>query len=320
MFLKAKPFFIEVKTPLHSGSGSELGVIDLPIQRERTTGYPKIEGSSLKGALRERFEQSVKKELPKEVSKCKNIAEVLFGPEDNTEDNNYKSALSFTDAKILLFPVRSAKGIFVWATSKSVLKDFVENIELTGLKAPFKEIEIPKSGVSDKEVLFNDSKLLLEDYAIDLSRNDNGNKVSEIAKALSKYLSFPEESFKKKFVILEEEDFKYFVTHATEVVARTRINSDTGTVDEGALWYEEFVPEKAVFYSLALATKIFTEKCKNVFGEDDESKQAENAIKIFTQWADGRILQIGGDETIGKGICKIVIKNQAHNGGGEQNE
>ncbi len=310
MFLEAKPFFIEVRTPLHNGSGSELGVIDLPIQRERTTGYPKIEGSSLKGALRERFKQSVKEELFKEErDKCDDIVEVLFGPEDSAEDSNYKSALSFTDAKILLFPVRSAKGIFVWTTSKSVLKDFAENIKLTDSKKdPFKEVEIPQSGVSDKEILFNDSKLLLEDYAIDISRDDNENKVSGIADTLSKYLPLSKESFKKRFVILKDEDFKYFVTHATEVVARTRINSDTGTVDEHALWYEEFVPEKAVFYSLVLATKLFSKKCSEFFGSE-ESEQAENAIKVFTKWADGRILQIGGDETIGKGICKITFEN-----------
>ncbi len=314
MFLEAKPFFIEVRTPLHSGSGSELGVIDLPIQRERTTGYPKIEGSSLKGALRERFKQSVKEGSLKEERECKDIVEALFGPEDNTEDSNYKSALSFTDAKILLFPVRSAKGIFVWTTSKSVLENFAENIELTGLENPFKGIEIPPSGVSDKELLFNDSKLMLEDYAIDITWDTNKNEVMKITDALLKYLPLSKESFEKRFVILKDEDFKYFVTHATEVVARTRISLHTGTVDEGALWYEEFIPEKTVFYSLALATKLFvekklfTEECRDFFGSK-ESEQAKKAIEVFKNWADGRILQIGGDETIGKGICKITFEN-----------
>ena len=53
MYKKSDLLFFEVKTPLHAGSGNDLGVIDLPIQRERHTEYPKIEGSSLKGALRE---------------------------------------------------------------------------------------------------------------------------------------------------------------------------------------------------------------------------------------------------------------------------
>lgn len=56
MFKEAKPLFLICETPLHAGSGDELGVIDLPIQREKHTNFPKVEASSLKGALRESFE------------------------------------------------------------------------------------------------------------------------------------------------------------------------------------------------------------------------------------------------------------------------
>ncbi len=57
MFKKALPFFIYVITPLHAGTGQELGIVDLPIQRERHTGFPKIEASGLKGSIREVFEE-----------------------------------------------------------------------------------------------------------------------------------------------------------------------------------------------------------------------------------------------------------------------
>ena len=55
MFKQAKPLFLIVETPLHAGSGSDLGIVDLPIQREKHTDYPKIEASGLKGAIRETF-------------------------------------------------------------------------------------------------------------------------------------------------------------------------------------------------------------------------------------------------------------------------
>jgi len=55
MTSKIKPFFIKSITPLHVGSGSDLGVVDLPIQRESHTGFPKIEASSLKGSIRSEF-------------------------------------------------------------------------------------------------------------------------------------------------------------------------------------------------------------------------------------------------------------------------
>ena len=56
MYKNAKPLFFMCETPLHAGSGSDLGIVDLPIQRERHTNFPKVESSSLKGALREGFE------------------------------------------------------------------------------------------------------------------------------------------------------------------------------------------------------------------------------------------------------------------------
>ena len=67
MFKQAKPLFLIVETPLHAGSGSDLGIVDLPIQREKHTDYPKIEASGLKGSIREIFsaegDESVKLSL-----------------------------------------------------------------------------------------------------------------------------------------------------------------------------------------------------------------------------------------------------------------
>ena len=44
--------YLYTETLLHVGTGSGLSSIDLPIQRERTTHYPTIAGSSIKGKLR----------------------------------------------------------------------------------------------------------------------------------------------------------------------------------------------------------------------------------------------------------------------------
>jgi len=36
-------------SPLHVGAGSSVGLVDLPVQRESQTNFPKIDASSLKG-------------------------------------------------------------------------------------------------------------------------------------------------------------------------------------------------------------------------------------------------------------------------------
>jgi CRISPR-associated protein Cmr4 len=47
MYKIARPFFMVVETPLHAGSGMGVGIVDMPIQRERHTSFPKLEASGL---------------------------------------------------------------------------------------------------------------------------------------------------------------------------------------------------------------------------------------------------------------------------------
>ena len=42
---------LHAQTALHPGSGTALGTVDLPVQRERHTHWPTIAGSALKGIL-----------------------------------------------------------------------------------------------------------------------------------------------------------------------------------------------------------------------------------------------------------------------------
>ena len=63
MFKDIHPFFLVCESALHVGSGHDLGFVDLPIQREKHTGFPKIESSGLKGCIREAFESLIIKNV-----------------------------------------------------------------------------------------------------------------------------------------------------------------------------------------------------------------------------------------------------------------
>lgn len=175
MFQAARMLYIYVETPLHAGTGRGLGAIDLPIQRERITGYPIIQASSIKGRLRaecyENFWQSlgvncqeaafqkilkdlVKKNL-NEGSKLspdelryqaeqdlrkliqKEGLEAAFGP-DTEHGDEHAGAVSPGDAKILLFPVRSLASVFVWITSVDALSRFFRHADISGLPLKYK--------------------------------------------------------------------------------------------------------------------------------------------------------------------------------------
>src|SRR5690625_3239744 len=103
MYSQAKPFLLHAITSVHAGSGSEIGIVDLPIQREKHTNYPKIEASTLKGAIRSHIEANLDSD---ELSDF----ELVFGSKPTSHDENVQaSAIAFSDARILLFPVRSLK-------------------------------------------------------------------------------------------------------------------------------------------------------------------------------------------------------------------
>lgn len=305
MFLKARPFFLYTETSLHVGSGSELGVVDLPIQREKHTEFPKIESSSLKGAIREAFEERFRnsEEGKKKIS-------LVFGPENGDE---HAGALGFIDARILLFPVRSLKGIFAWITCPAVLNRLVSDFGLCNVK------ELPPIPSSDKKIptkcnlVTKGDKVVLEEYTFIVKADA---ECDQLAEWLSSNVLPPSsnsywiEKLKKDLVILPDDDFRDFVLMSTEVNARIKIDNDIGTVAEGALFYEEYLPSETVLYSIALASPLFVEDSKK--GDlkgDTPHEEANNVMKFFSDNLP-QIIQVGGNATIGKGIVRTTIFNR----------
>src|SRR6266581_5502625 len=136
MITAKKTLYLYVETPLHAGVGSGLSSIDLPIQRERTTQYPMIQGSGIKGKLRAALEGD--REQLSEEEKAK--IDILFDPPTTaTKDSNndHAGALIVGDARILLFPVRSLNGVFAYTTSYDVLNRFKRDIERERTNTPF---------------------------------------------------------------------------------------------------------------------------------------------------------------------------------------
>jgi CRISPR-associated protein Cmr4 len=319
MFKKSKLFFIIVETPLHPGCGGEVtGLVDLPIQRERHTNFPKIEASGLKGCIREAFENSNKQiSLNSQQINIndKKIISLVFGPEDTEEA--HAGALAFTDARILLFPVKSLKGVFAWVTCPIVLERFREDLKLIGEKFNYLLPEQIKEGncwISDGSTIFIDDQIVLEEYTF---KAEKKNEVKEIAKFFAQKI-FPQqendtykfwrEKLKKDLVILSDDDFEQFITSSTEVITRTRIDDVTGTVKSGALWTEEYLPQDTILYSIAMASPIRVEKdeAKGVFNVGNPDKEAEMVLHFF-ELGIPDVIQIGGNQTIGKGIVRIQI-------------
>lgn len=119
-FYLLRPF-----TNLHVGSGeTNFGVIDNLIERDATTGFPCINSSGIKGAL--------KQMLHNEGVLADDLKDIFGSDTDRNYGNTgsgkkYKQGeSSFLSAQILAIPVRSVKTPFVLATCPQIIKHFLE--------------------------------------------------------------------------------------------------------------------------------------------------------------------------------------------------
>ncbi len=288
--MSKKIAFYHCHTPLHIGSGTTLDIIDLPIQREAHTDFPVMSSSSIKGVIRAEYGPKEigfptnnnfpekPEDCPSDIdeNKCAEFFEI-FGYGDKEGD------IIFTDGKILLFPVKSVKGVFAWITCPLVLERFERDTQKKLGNIP--NIENNKA-IAGEGITISNKYLVLEELSFEVE-NDK-EILGEIRNLLPE--SLKNEIQASKIAILSNDMFKYFVKNHTEVNARTRIDQTTGTVKEGALWYEELVPAETVFYNLILS----------------RTENTENIEKI-TSFMNGKIFQFGGDETLGRGFTKVSI-------------
>src|SRR5687767_6414798 len=105
--------FYRCVTQVHVGVGQDVGIVDLPIARERATGLPTWFGSGLRGPLRARI-----------VEHDPDLATRLFGPSPEDKPEDRSGCVSVVDAKLLLFPVRCPHQIFRWVTCPWVLERY----------------------------------------------------------------------------------------------------------------------------------------------------------------------------------------------------
>lgn len=368
MYTEATLMFMYCETPLHVGSGTSIGTVDLPIQRERYTDYPTAAGSGIKGALREWFEfahlwktfvasnqltgEALKRILD-EVGKKpeqRNLSGLdnemfsrveteinriitVFGPaKDGSE---HAGAASFTDARILLFPVRSMKGVFVWITCPKVLGRLQRDLAIVGKELQINELDaegrpvlensLPKKKPVGLPVPVEDGYYGTTNPAIELQKNENGqtvkysileeyvlkrqsdNTVDDLARWLAEN-AIPSGTeydhwrslIKTNLMLVHDDNFSEFVRHSTEVNARVKIGEgkSTDTAKGGNLFYEENLPIESLLYSVVLVSMPHKD------APPEGVRDAPEILTFVKNLSDKRV-QVGGDETIGRGIMKL---------------
>lgn len=288
MFEQRRLMFLYAVSPVHVGASTALGVIDNPIQREKHTDHPMIAGSGLKGALR-----SVASGKVGDLSTTE-----VFGPE--ARDDLHAGAASFADAQLVTFPVRSPRHGFVYATSALALGRLARLMGVVNSAADWK---IPEPAPNEAATC-----AAQDGDKLDLELFQYSAEASEDVKAIATWLAenaFPagdeHDYFRNKIlrdlVVLPEDDFGYFVKHSTSVEPHVRINDETGTADDGGLFFTENLPPEAILASVCMASRV---RSRN------GSADAAAVMQALRVEYDGKLVQVGGDSTTGRG--HVVIR------------
>jgi len=272
---KSKILYLFTRTPLHVGAGSSVGAIDQPIIRERHTGFPVIPGSSVKGVLRDHLQT-------KSVATPK--VDELFGK--GGDDKEFTAGkVSFGEARLLLFPVRSAKGAFALATSPLALQRFARD---AGLSIPVPGAPKDMTCLAGAKVTIpGKNAVVLEEYRFAVT----GEFPTDWQKVLTGLLNDAVLSGAEgRFVLLSDGDLSHFAATACQINQHVRIDDETGTADDGGLFNEETVPSETLFYSALTETR-------KIDGKND----------VFDILASEQLVQFGGNGTTGLGFCTVKL-------------
>ncbi|MCL6445451.1 MAG: type III-B CRISPR module RAMP protein Cmr4 [Alicyclobacillus sp.] len=287
-----KLYWLHALSPVHVGVGQGVGFIDLPIMREKVTQWPLVPGTSVKGVLRDDFGHD---------EQHQRWVDRLFGPELST---GRAALLSFTDARLVTLPIRSLYGTFAYVTCPLILQRLRRDMELLGFDVS--NLEVPSVQVQEgvtgsASIVARNGTAFLEEYNIRVQGQASMEPwIRWVADAVFREDPAWETLFRERFVVVSDELFQFFCEYGTDVSAHIRICDTTGTVQEGALWYEESLPPETILCGV----------CWLDPWRDQEATAYAERVMLTGE----RVVQIGGKATTGKGQCRVRFTEVSHHG------
>ncbi len=273
MTYDSKAILIRTKTNLHVGSGDmNYDIVDKTVQRDSISTLPIINSSSLKGALRNHFDDVIHGKVNEDTRNF------IFG---NEGDNPSQGNVKFLDSYLLFLPLRSDKRAFYHVTSKENLLAFCTFYEELGYKLDNLNKEI--NDLDNNTVLDNNDA-----YVEDVLCSKSAKNTNELKKLFGDI----------NIAIFSSENFIDVCKHLP-VIARNRIetkDNDGKSNNDGNLWYEEIVPRESIFYTVQLDYSNYGANSEN---------NANYKLKNFYEELNTNCIQVGANASIGFGLCSF---------------
>lgn len=309
--------FVHALSPLHAGTGQGVGVIDLPIAREKATGLPFLPGSSMKGTLRDSVadEDEQRRLFGTAEVRADGAAQNGAGGGQDGAMSGHAGSAQFSDQRLLLLPIRSLAGTFAWVTSPYLLDRFARDAAACGVaelppipEAPAENgvcfiIEAGTIAAGGSPVasalrcrVGAERPVVLEDLALTPRESPDARRWAAVIGAAV----FPDEPrwqglLAARLCIVHDDVLAFLLETATEVTARVALLPDTKTVRDGGLWYEEALPTETILTGLVAI--------------QPPARAGRTVAQVLTALRErtGDVLQFGGKATVGRGLCRVRI-------------
>lgn len=288
--MKTIEYQIEAITNLHVGSGeANFGVVDKLVQIDAATGFPNVNASGIKGALRELLKPLL---TPEQVTD-------IFGSEPDETKNHKVGSFRFFDAYLLAMPVRSNKAPFLMGTCPRLIRDYLRfntlfgrlqplSPEMESLQQQQKRIERLLELVKNKRPLVSDEVhrgAFVEDFEEKaLYVGDIENKPFD-KQVIQEAVDCLKRGLGGSLALFTDEDFRRLCDEDhLPVIARNNLMKGNEN-----LWYEQVVPRFSHLYCF--------------IGVPDDTTLEKAFNEALSK---AGLVQLGANATVGYGYCEFT--------------
>ena len=302
------------ETPVHAGGPESLAAVDLPIQREAATGLPVIWGQSLKGALRQAWRDAglddeeaafgsrpPRRPTPAEDNSADNSSADNSPPGDDSAGDDSagddgevggaltKGAISVGDAQLLLFPAATLRQVFGWVSAPLLLSRLGRKMRLLDADPGAAFTVRITGGYGLGAPGWEGSQVIgpfMQNIRVGAEASTIGGMLARLACPEDAAFDFTRRKMAADLLLVEDSTIAGLARMGTDVVARVQLEEESKKVAHGP-FYSEHLPAETVLAALLAGS-------------------GEHLDRLATL-LDGRPVQLGGDETIGKGVlwCRV---------------
>lgn len=289
--------YLYAETPVRAGAAGPDGPVDLPVQREATTGYPVIWAQSLKGALRRAARDS-----GWDDAALRRVFGSDIGRLGDGDGGSVPGALAVADAHLVALPVPTLRRTFAWVTSQVALARLARKYTSARRDVPPVPAPEPGAATAASAGWTQPPGQTLGPLVVPVRPEPDAALAAWAALIATDAVGDAPGSaefagkLREDLIAAGSDVMPALCAECTEITTRIQLGEDK-TVHSGP-FYSEYLPAETIMAA------SFTLRPRG-------RQPAQADASMLASLLHGRVLQVGGDETLGKGLMWARVVTEA---------